>query len=99
MYDGGELGISLYRFGGGTDGGSPLFRRPDVSNAQTSLNDVANRSPIDETAKLLLNSLAGEKQTVYFRSWEMRPRFCDAREISPWVDTSMRNLDVDVLSF
>ena len=60
---------------------------------------MVNRSLIDDTVKLLANSLAGETQAVYFRNWDMRTRFCDAREISPCVDTAKHNWDVDILCF
>ena len=91
--------IFLYRLGGASDVGPSLVIHPDELNAQTCLNNAANRALADDAAKLLLNSLAGETQTVYFRNWEIWTRFRDTRKISPWVDASQRNWDVDILSF
>ena len=99
MYDGSKPGIMLYRCGGATNVGSPLVRQKETLNAQTCLNAVVNLSLVDDAVRLLLTSLAGETQAVYIRNWEMWTRFCSARKISPCVDTSKRNWDVDILTF
>ena len=90
MYDGRKPGVRLYRCGGSDT------RR---LKTQTCLNAVVNRALVSDTVKLLMNSLAADTQTTYLEGWMMRARFCDARGVSQWVNTAVRNCDQNILGF
>ena len=104
-YSGSAPGIRLYRCGGSAAAGASLIRKTPFLKAQTCLNSGVIRELVGETVRLLLSSLEEEEdeeeeetQSVYLKSWHMRARFCETRNISPWVQTAERNWGRDIRS-
>ena len=90
MYDGSKPGVMLYRCG---------WSDTRKLTTQTCLNAVVNRALVDDTVKILTNSLADDTQTTYLKGWKMWTRFCDSRGFPPWVNTAVRNWDRNILCF
>lgn len=90
-----------------TSGRTPDESQPSASNVhipktlgtQKSLNALVGKSLVGETIERLLSSLAPSTQTTYLRCWKFWSRYCEARGVSPWLDPSKQDWDVEILNY
>ena len=69
------------------------------THPQRRLNALAEKTTIDDTIALLLESLATATQTAYLRSWQCWQDYCTRRGISPWMNINEHGWDMDLLTF
>ena len=75
------------------------MERARVLNAQEILSALVGKTLIDETIKLLVSSLAPATQSAYLRGWKFWSRYCASRKITPWINMSLPNWDLELLNY
>ena len=60
---------------------------------------MVGKSLVGETIRLLLSALAPSTQATYLRFWKFGSRYCESRQISPLVNATEKDWDIDILNF
>ena len=98
-----------YRMGGKEESGekpheesqpiAPNVHIPERLGTQPSLNALAGKSMVGETFEMLLSSPAPSKQTTYLWCCKFWSKYCEARRVSPRLDPSKQDWDVEILNY
>ena len=78
---------------------APIIGKNRVGDVQESSDSMAGKTLVGETTELLPSSMAPSTQTVYLRGWKFRIRYCDSMGVSPWIDMSQPQWDLDLLHY